>query len=264
MWNIVVLGCDKRMEYVAQYFYSVGYEAYREFDISIKKKYEQTILVLPPIANYEKAKEYEIYLDECDFVFAGAICQEFKIVCKERNIPVYDYLSIDKVTSENAILTAKGILRQAFLASANVEENECLVLGYGFCGKALVEVLKQYQASVDVLVRNSSLKKDIEQKSCRYLNFKNKNHIDFSKYSIVFNTVPALVIDETMLKQFRKDAFIFDIASKPGGTDFECAKELGIYAVNSLGIPGKEYPKEAGEIIAKAICEVLNDMKFEK
>jgi len=51
---------------------------------------------------------------------------------------------------------------------------------------------------------------------------------------------------------------IFDIASAPGGCDFEYCRENNIFAILSLGIPGKEYPMEAGRIIADVILSDLN------
>ena len=53
------------------------------------------------------------------------------------------------------------------------------------------------------------------------------------------------------------NVMIFDIASSPGGVDFEYCKNNNIFTRHSLGIPGKLYPKEAGTIIAKAIVNKI-------
>jgi dipicolinate synthase subunit A len=84
------------------------------------------------------------------------------------------------------------------------------------------------------------------------------SEVSMEKYSYIFNTVPALILTENLLDGFSDNVMIFDIASAPGGTDFAYCRQRGIYAVNSLGIPGKEYPREAGEIIARAILQDLN------
>lgn len=49
------------------------------------------------------------------------------------------------------------------------------------------------------------------------------------------------------------DAYILDIASKPGGTDFACARECGIRADLALGLPGKYAPKESAYILDRAV-----------
>ena len=40
------------------------------------------------------------------------------------------------------------------------------------------------------------------------------------------NTVPAPVVTRVIIKELPRDAYILDIASKPGGTDFACAKAV--------------------------------------
>ena len=42
-------------------------------------------------------------------------------------------------------------------------------------------------------------------------------------FDLVVNTVPAAVLTENVLKNIRSDALILDVASKPGGVDFEAA-----------------------------------------
>ena len=61
--------------------------------------------------------------------------------------------------------------------------------------------------------------------------------------AMLVNTVPAPVVTRVIIKELPRDAYILDIASKPGGTDFACAKEFGIRADLVLGIPGKYAPK---------------------
>ena len=44
---------------------------------------------------------------------------------------------------------------------------------------------------------------------------------------IIFNTIPCRILDYEMLQMVGKDCLIIDLASKPGGVDFERAKMLG-------------------------------------
>jgi dipicolinate synthase subunit A len=88
--------------------------------------------------------------------------------------------------------------------------------------------------------------------------------VDFSNFEkvisemkFIFNTVPALVLDKEILSEVESEAVIIDLASAPGGTDFEVAGELGIKALLSLGLPGKVAPKTAGQILAKVIPELI-------
>ena len=63
--------------------------------------------------------------------------------------------------------------------------------------------------------------------------------------AMLVNTVPAPVVTRVIIKELPRDAYILDIASKPGGTDFACAKEFGI--------PGKYAPKESAYILERSM-----------
>ena len=60
-------------------------------------------------------------------------------------------------------------------------------------------------------------------------------------------------LDDLIDEKKMYDAYILDIASKPGGTDFECAKESGIASDLLLSIPGRFSPKSSAYILARAI-----------
>ena len=40
---------------------------------------------------------------------------------------------------------------------------------------------------------------------------------EVAKFDIIFNTIPALVIDAEVLYRIKKEYFILDIATSPGG-----------------------------------------------
>ena len=54
-----------------------------------------------------------------------------------------------------------------------------------------------------------------------------------------------------------RSSLVIDLASKPGGVDFETAAALGIRAVWLLSLPGKIAPLTAGETIGKTISNIL-------
>jgi dipicolinate synthase subunit A len=74
-------------------------------------------------------------------------------------------------------------------------------------------------------------------------------------FNYCFNTVPAMVLTEELLKEFSSDIVIIDIASRPGGTDFSCCDRLGITHRHSLGIPGRYSPDTSGKILAEAFIK---------
>lgn len=251
--SICVYGSDGRMDYVAQTLYHYGYDVCR--DISLIDS--NSVIIMPPPCGDKMMAEILPHITEGCVLYGGMVSNRFMHECELINVPIYDYLKWDSVTEQNAILTGKGIIKQAALSGAVIEGSDCLVTGYGFCGKALAHLLKECDADVDVMVRRKNLAEEIRYYGYGFVDMKEKTDHSFFKYSYIFNTVPAMVIDDMLIDRLSRNVMIFDIASKPGGTDFGYCEKKGIYAVNSLGIPGKEYPKEAGEIIANA---VISDM----
>ena len=65
----------------------------------------------------------------------------------------------------------------------------------------------------------------------------------------LINTVPDRVIDESLIMLLQKDAIIIDIASKPGGCDFEACKRYQINCTHALGLPGIYCPKTGAKIL---------------
>lgn len=252
--NICIIGNDNRMDRAAQIFYDMGYEVYRDID----NANGHSVIILQPAISEEISKTiYESGIAG-QRIYGGMLSNRFCHECELRDMMCIDYLKWDHLTAYNADLTSKGIIREAKNAGAVPEGSNCLVTGYGFCGKSLAKALDLCKAKVFVAVRRKELKSAIESLGYGYINIEEMQREDMSKFSYVFNTVPAMVLNADVLDAFSCNVMIFDIASKPGGTDFEYCREKGIYAVNSLGIPGKEFPHEAGEIIARSIIDDIN------
>ncbi len=78
-------------------------------------------------------------------------------------------------------------------------------------------------------------------------------------FDMLVNTVPAPIVDETILKNMRRDCLIVDIASAPYGVDFEAAKALGLDATAVGSLPGTTAPKSAGIIIGETILNIIRE-----
>ena len=77
---------------------------------------------------------------------------------------------------------------------------------------------------------------------------------------LILNTVPALILDREALGKVDPGCMVIDLASKPGGVDFEAAEELGVKTVWALGLPGKAAPVTAGLAIRDAIYNILSEL----
>ena len=78
------------------------------------------------------------------------------------------------------------------------------------------------------------------------------------EYAYIFNTVPKKVLTSKELENVSGEVTIIDIASRPGGTDFEYCRANKINEVQALGLPGKYAPKRSAEVLMKVIEQHIN------
>jgi dipicolinate synthase subunit A len=135
--------------------------------------------------------------------------------------------------------------------------NDFLILGFGRVAKALAKMLLGIGARVFVAARRRAQQEEASEMGCQAVAFSDLTTLLTSVWA-VFNTVPARVLTAEHLSVLRKDAMVIDLASAPGGTDFDAAKALGISAILALGLPGKVAPRTAGEILASTIPNLLD------
>lgn len=134
------------------------------------------------------------------------------------------------------------------------------MLGYGRIGKILARMLYGIGAGVWVEARKYADLAMIEGHGYEPLPIDLlKNNID--KFDVIFNTIPSLILDEAMLRSVRNDALIIDLASKPGGVDFNAARLMGIRVIWALSLPGKISPVTSGIIIKDTIMNIINELE---
>ncbi|NPV28267.1 MAG: dipicolinate synthase subunit DpsA [Firmicutes bacterium] len=164
---------------------------------------------------------------------------------------------LDEVAILNAIPSAEGALQIAMeQLPITIHNSKSFVLGFGRLGKTLARMLQGIGAQTTVVARGRADLARIFEMGYRPVSFAELPQV-ISEAEIIFNTVPALILDEQMLSLLQKDALIIDLASHPGGTDFAAAKKLGIQAILAPGLPGKVAPKTSGKILARVIPQLI-------
>ena len=219
---------------------------------------EADVLVLPiPVTKgIEKDELNEILnknVKNDTLVMGGCFLPEQQKILTERGIRYLDFMEDEVVTEENAVATAEGAIAELVRnCPYNIEGSKVIVTGYGCCGKAIAKKLGALGARVTVLARRSETRKQAKQDGFYAADFAFGPEEAMGAVMLV-NTVPAPVVTRLMIRELPRDAYILDIASKPGGTDFACAKESGISADLVLGIPGCFSPKASAYILARAM-----------
>lgn len=262
MLKIVIYGNDARFKTLAEFFkdkYQVIY--CNELPQSSHVK-DCDILVLPLPCNMENTDAENLFgtLKPDTLVLGGKVSEKLKSVANQYNIELYDYYT-DEFETLNAIPSAEGAIEVAMnQTDFTLCGSMVFVLGFGRIGKILAKMLSGIGAKVTVCARRKeslALAKGLGFKTVPLQSL--GSHI--SRADIIFNTIPSLILDRTVLKNIKKEGLVIDLASKPGGVDFDCAKELGIKTIHALGLPAKTSPETSSEILCNSICSFIEERR---
>ncbi len=256
--NIAVVNNDQRMQevyFTLSHKYSVT--AIHEFtnfdDVS-----NIDVLVLPVkgideegniVANGKKihipSSFWESLSSSC-IVFAG-IPHSFldALPCQ-----VKYYMQDEELLLENAQLTAEGVL---FLLIDNtpisIKELRVDVIGYGRCGKAIVDWLTDL--GVDVRI----IRREVEETN-------GAMSVDTWIYEepspVIINTSIQKIMKKEVLGSWESKPLIIDIAT-PDVIDTDTARVLGIHVIKAGNLPGMIAYKSAGHLIAKFVRDNIHE-----
>ncbi|MDF2987058.1 MAG: phosphoglycerate dehydrogenase-like oxidoreductase [Eubacterium sp.] len=140
-----------------------------------------------------------------------------------------------------------------------LHNSNALILGYGRIGKALAKMLQGIGANVFVEARKYA---DIAW--IKAYGYKPVSLTELSQtvkdMNVIFNTIPSIVLNHEILKILNQECLIIDLASKPGGVDFDKAKELSLRAIWALSLPGKVAPVTAAEFIKDTVFNIIEEL----
>lgn len=190
-------------------------------------------------------------------ILVGVAKSPLKKLVRRLDLRLIEVMEIDEVAILNSIPSAEGAIQLAMQKTPiTIHGSKVWVFGFGRTGTTLARVLNAMGAKTTVIARNSTQlarAREMGLEISRYENIKNISQ----EVDIIFNTVPCLVLGQSVLGRLPSGVLIIDIASAPGGTDFETAKKLGIEAILAPGLPGKVAPKTAGQILSKVVPRLL-------
>ncbi|MGE5544145.1 MAG: dipicolinate synthase subunit DpsA [Bacillota bacterium] len=166
---------------------------------------------------------------------------------------------MDDVAILNSIPTAEGAIQIAMQEmKTTIHGSHAMVLGFGRVGMTLGRTLKALGATVSVVSRDQGELARAYEMGCQRVPLfylaDSLNRID-----VVFNTIPASVLTSEILRRMSPDTLIIDLATAPGGTDFEAANEYGIKALLAPGLPGKVAPVMAGRVLAEVVPRLIEN-----
>ncbi len=255
---------DRRQRYLGEFLVNSGYqvilaETAPELDVEAagyEEAAEKVLVLLPIPAPPTLLSRLKERLTAKHIVLGGNLPKDFIDFCNDSQITCIDYFKNPAIAIENAVATAEGAICQAIQASEiNLHQSQVLVIGFGKCGEILADKLNGLKCHVSISTRNPVAKSRAKSYGYQLL-----EEEDYSKFNILFNTAPAMVLPPAVIDKLQNDAVIIDIASSPGGTDFNYCLQKGITAKHCPGIPGKYSPKTSAKILFDQIQNQLKEL----
>lgn len=193
-------------------------------------------------------------------VFCGMPDETFVQEAEARGAAVIDYSRDEVFMIRNAQPTVEGAVAIAFNEMRRtLFGSSALVVGYGRIGKLLADLLVRMGVEVTVAARKRTDLAVAELHGCRTLLIPSgeggKSILPPIQGAchVLFNTVPVPLIDTRVLATLHRDTVLIDLASAPGGIDYDAANRLGLKIIVALALPGKVAPVTAGEIIGDCV-----------
>ncbi len=276
MHNFLLLGGDSRQLYLNQILIKNGFQTtfhYSSGDssFSMEEALKNSDAILCPIPfTRDKINLFSVngmedlgignllsLLTSDHTLFGGNIPAYVKEYAGENGIACFDYMDMEDVTVKNTIATAEGAIAEAIrLSPGCLHKSKCLVTGFGRCAKTLAMKLKGLDADVTIAGRKET-QLVVADSMGLHTKALSELSIDMGNYQFIFNTIPALVLEKDLIRSMDPDVTIIDIASAPGGVDFDFCRQQNIRAKLCPGLPGIYAPRDSAEILFEAIVKYL-------
>ena len=198
------------------------------------------------------------YCSDIPYIAAGLPDTESKNKLSGKSFLI-DYATREDFTLKNALATVEGAVAIAIREMpTTLHGSVCAVTGYGRIGKILVRTLLSLGASVKVFARKNTDRISAQIDGAKAFDSKDISENIYDT-DILINTVPSVIIEEKVLKNFPKSSIIIELASPPGGVDKHDAVISGIRLINAQSLPGKYSPKSAAKAIYDSIFSALRE-----
>lgn len=250
---------DARLKNVKQTLIDAGHSAYSFLE---DEKYGdnseiQYVFIFPPYTPIDLRLAKSLS-KQCVVFALGCFELEARQMLKDKQIKAYFYNDDEMLVMKNAYLTAEGTLAAIINNTQKALKGlKILILGYGRVGKALGKILTDIGGQVSVATSEvyelalAAISVDSVYTLSEYQD-------DIGIFDCLVNTVPKMILKGDLLQHIRKDAFIIDLASLPGGIDIEAAEKLGLNVLHYLGVPAKTAAITAGQYLYESVQRALD------
>lgn len=177
----------------------------------------------------------------------------------QNNIDVIDLSKYEEFTIKNAIATSEGAIKKAIeMTDITLNGSSILIMGYGRIGKCLSRNLEGFGAKIYCEARKERDIALIKSMGYNCVDLKDIDNI-LPKVDIIFNTIPYVVLDKEKINLLNENVVIIDLASAPGGVDFEYLKHKNIKCNWYLAVPSKDSPYSAAMYIKETTDKIIGE-----
>lgn len=274
-WQFGVIGGDRRQAKLARLLMQDGHSvtAYglcSEENVpeeSLEKAVSADVVILPlPLCaqpgkfNCERENlSIETLLQHFrpeQLILAGRVGAEEQGMAQALGLRLRDYFLREELTVANAAATAEAAIQVAMehLGRTLLGTN-CLVLGFGRIGRLLSFRLHGLGARVTAAARKASDRAWIRAYGWQAEDTGALAGV-LGDVSVVFNTVPSLLLDAPLLSELSAGCLYIDLASALGA-DFAAAERMGICCIRAGGLPGRLVPLTAAQAIRNTVYQMI-------
>ncbi|MBQ8647157.1 MAG: NAD(P)-binding domain-containing protein [Oscillospiraceae bacterium] len=256
MRTFAVVGQDDRVQAAGGMLRRMGFEV-----LEAEQLYRADYILLPMPLEGDRAGLAQLLraAKPGAIAFRGRVSAAARQAAEDAHICLLDYFEREDLALLNAVPTAEGCLQ--LLMEHRLRTlwgSPVTVLGCGRVGQAVARRLHALGAAVTVAARSAEQRALAQADGWRAVRLEELDEV-LPGCDTVVNTIPAMVLEGERLALLPPGSLIVDLASKPGGTDFEAARALGHTALHALSLPARCAPVTAGELVARAVYAMLQE-----
>ena len=163
-----------------------------------------------------------------------------------------DLLQDETYLRQNAAITADCAIRIAApLLNTTWQDSPALILGWGRIGKHLSQILKSIKCPITVAARSERDRYILKSLGYDTLDISSAKE-RIGNYRVLFNTVPAPIIDSST-SDSTPHCIKIDLAS--------CKGVDGQDVISARGLPGIHAPESSGKLIAETFLRLWKEME---
>lgn len=198
-------------------------------------------------------------LSQGTVIFGGRLPPAWLCEARAHRLDIIDYALDEDFQVQNALPTVEGAILLALEAlPQTLAGTPVAVTGYGRIASLLADRLRALGADTVVLARRTRDLTAARIRGHRTVRLvAGKPALLPPDCLAVFNTVPAPVFDCASLDSFAPECVYIELASLPGGIDLPAAHTRGIRIIPGGGLPGRCFPRSAGETVAETVLSLL-------